>query len=49
MSKVAFTLLVIGPFATPGGVSSVGLLLGIVIGFVLALWGYLLDGMEVSK
>ena len=49
MSKVAFTLLVIGPFATPGGVSSGGLLIGIVIGFLLALWGYLLDGMEVSK
>jgi hypothetical protein len=49
MSKVAFTLLVIGPFATPGGVSSGGLLIGIVIGFLLSLWGYLLDGMEVSK
>ena len=49
MSKVAFTLLVIGPFATPGGIGSGGLLVGIVIGFLLALWGYLLDGMEVSK
>ena len=49
MAKVAFTLLVIGPFATPGSVSSAGLLIGIIIGFLLALWGYLLDGMEVSK
>jgi len=49
MSKVAFTLLVIGPFATPTSVGLGGLIVGIVIGFLLALWGYLLDGMEVSK
>jgi xanthine/uracil permease len=49
MSKVTFTVLVIGPYATPGSVGLVGLLIGIVIGFLLALWGYLLDGMEVSK
>ena len=49
MSKVAFTVLVIGPFATPTSVGLGGLIVGIVIGFLLALWGYLLDGMEVSK
>jgi len=49
MSKVAFTLLVIGPFATPESFTSGGFFIGIVIGFVLALSGYLLDGMEVLK
>lgn len=49
MVKVAFTLLVIGPFATPESFSLAGLLVGIIIGFVLALWGYFLDGMEVLK
>jgi hypothetical protein len=49
MSKVAFAVLVAGPFAKPESFSSAGLLIGIAIGFLLALWGYLLDGMEVSK
>jgi hypothetical protein len=49
MSKVAFTLLVIGPFATPESFTPAGFFVGIVIGFLLALWGYLLDGMEVLK
>ena len=49
MAKVAFTLLVIGPFATPGSVSSGGLLRGVVVGFLLAFIGYFLDGREVLK
>ena len=49
MSKVAFAVLVAGPFAKPESFSSAGLLVGVVIGFLLALSGYLLDGMEVSK
>jgi hypothetical protein len=49
MSKVAFAVLVAGPFAKPESFSSAGLLIGIAIGFLLALWGYLHDGMEVSK
>jgi len=49
MSKVAFAVFVAGPFAKPETLSSTGLLVGFAIGFVLALWGYLLDGMEVSK
>jgi len=49
MSKVAFAVLVAGPFAKPESFSSAGLLIGIAIGFLLALWGYLHDGMEVSN
>lgn len=46
MSKVAFAVLVAGPFAKPESFSPTG---RVVIGFLLALSGYLLDGMEVSK
>jgi hypothetical protein len=49
MSKVAFAVLVVGPFARPESFSSAGLIVGVIIGFLLALSGYLLDGMEVSK
>lgn len=49
MSKVTFTLLVVGPFARPESFNSAGLLFGIVIGFVLALLGHFLDGREVLK
>jgi hypothetical protein len=49
MAKVAFTLLVIGPFAKPEGLSSAGLLVGIAIGFVLVFMGHFLDGREVLK
>jgi hypothetical protein len=49
MSKVAFAVLVAGPFAKPESFSFAGLLIGMAIGLLLALWGYLLDGMEVSK
>jgi hypothetical protein len=49
MSKIAFAVFVVGPFAKPESLSSAGLLVGIAIGFLLALLGYLLDGMEVSK
>jgi hypothetical protein len=48
MSKVAFALLVAGPFARPESLSLAGLVIGIAIGFVLAWLGYFLDGMEVS-
>lgn len=47
MSKVAFTLLVIGPFARPESLSIIGTTIGIAIGGALGLFGYLLDGMEV--
>ena len=49
MSKVAFAVLVVGPFAKPESFSAAGLLIGVAIGFLLAFSGYLLDGMEVSK
>ncbi len=49
MAKVAFTLLVIGPFAKPESISLLGLVIGTSIGVVLGLWGYILDGMEVRK
>jgi len=49
MSKIAFAVFVAGPFAKPESLSFTGLLVGFVIGFLLALLGYLLDGMEVSK
>src|SRR5262245_38172836 len=39
MSKVAFAVLVAGPFAKPESFSSAGLLVGIAIGLLLALWG----------
>jgi hypothetical protein len=38
MSKVAFAVLVAGPFAKPESFSSAGLLIGIAIGLLLALW-----------
>lgn len=46
-AKVAFTLLVIAPFAKPESISALGLLIGSAIGIILGLWGYILDGMEV--
>ena len=49
MAKVAFTLLVVGPFAKPESTSVLGLLTGAGIGIVLSLWGYVLDGMEVQR
>jgi hypothetical protein len=49
MSTVAFAVFVVGPFAKPESLSAAGLLVGIAIGFILALLGYLLDGMEVAK
>jgi hypothetical protein len=49
MSKVTFTLLVVGPFARPESFSSAGLLVGIAIGLILAWLGHFLDGMEVLK
>jgi hypothetical protein len=49
MSKLAFVVLVAGPFAKPESFSSAGRLIGIAIGFVLAPCGYLLDRMEVAK
>ena len=49
MAKVAFTLLVIGPFAKPESLSSAGLLVGIAIGLTLAFMGHFLDGREVLK
>ena len=47
MAKVAFTLLVLGPFAKPESLNVFGLIAGTTIGVALGLWGYLLDGMEV--
>lgn len=49
MSKVAFTLLVIGPFATAESYSLPGLLAGIAVGFIVAFVGHFLDGREVLK
>jgi len=49
MAKVAFTLLVIGPFAKPESLGSAGLLVGIAIGLILAFMGHSLDGREVLK
>ena len=49
MAKVAFTLLVIGPFAKPESLSSGGLLVGIAIEFILAFMGHFPDGREVLK
>jgi len=49
MAKVALALLVIGPFAKPESISPVGLVFATGIGVVLALWGYILDGMEVQR
>lgn len=49
MAKVAFTLLVIGPFAKPESLSSAGFLVGIAIGFILAFMGHFFDGKEVLK
>ena len=49
MSKVTFTLLVIGPFAKPESLSSAGLLVGIAIELTLAFMGHFLDGREVLK
>ncbi|MBI3801409.1 MAG: hypothetical protein HY268_31105 [Deltaproteobacteria bacterium] len=49
MAKVAFTLLVLGPFAKPESISLFGLVIGTSIGIILGLWGYILDGMEVRK
>ncbi|MBI4487518.1 MAG: hypothetical protein HY694_00405 [Deltaproteobacteria bacterium] len=49
MSKVAFTLLVIGPFATAESFSLPGLVAGIAVGLVLGLLGHFLDGREVLK
>jgi hypothetical protein len=48
MAKVAFTLLVVGPFAKPESISAFGFLIGSGIGVDLGLWGYILDGMEVQ-
>ena len=47
MAKVAFTLLVVGPFAKPESLNLPGLVIGAGIGIALGLWGYMLDGMEV--
>jgi ABC-type microcin C transport system permease subunit YejE len=47
MAKVAFTLLVIGPFAKPESLTVIGTTIGVAIGAALGLFGYLLDGMEV--
>lgn len=49
MAKVAFALLVVGPFAKPESMSVLGLVSGAGIGVVLGLWGYILDGMEVQE
>ncbi|MFQ5853903.1 MAG: hypothetical protein ACE5JU_25365 [Candidatus Binatia bacterium] len=49
MSKVTFTLLVIGPFATADSFSLPGLLAGIAVGFTLVFVGHFLDGREVLK
>ena len=49
MAKVAFTLLVLGPFAKPESINLLGLVAGTAIGFALALLGYVLDGMEVAR
>lgn len=49
MAKVAFALLVVGPFAKPESISPFGLVVAVGIGVVLGLWGYILDGMEVQR
>ena len=49
MAKVSFALLVVGPFAKPESVGAFGLFFGTGIGIVVALCGYILDGMEVQK
>lgn len=48
MAKVSFTVLVVTPLAKPEAVQVVSLAVGVVAGFVLALVGYLFDGMEVK-
>lgn len=49
MAKVAFTLLVLGPFVKPESLNILGLIVGATIGVALGLWGYLLDGMEIRE
>jgi hypothetical protein len=49
MAKVAFTLLVLGPFAKPESLDLLGLIAGPTIAVALGLWGYLLDGTEVRE
>jgi hypothetical protein len=49
MSKVAFTLLVVSRVVAVEGFSLPGLIVGIAVGFLLALLGHFLDGREVLK
>jgi hypothetical protein len=49
MAKVAMTLFVIGPFASPERVGIVGAALGLVVTLALAATAYMIDGTEVSQ
>lgn len=48
MAKVSFAIQVLTPLAKPEAVHVASLVVGFVAGFILALVGYLLDGMEVQ-
>lgn len=49
MAKVAFAVQVVTPLAKPEAIQTVSLAVGIIAGFVLALVGYVFDGMEVRS
>ena len=49
LSKIAVAALGIAPFARSEPVDWEVVVVGLMAGVVLALWGYLLDGMEIKK
>ena len=49
MSKIMVTALAIAPFAQPEAVNMKVVGAGILAGILLALMGYLLDGMEIQS
>jgi len=48
MAKVSFAVQVLTPLAKPEALQGFSLAVGFTAGFMLALTGYLLDGMEVQ-
>ncbi len=49
LAKVAVTVMVVGPFAQPSGLKPGDAALGVFVGMVLCLCGYLVDGTKLPQ